>query len=67
VISDEAFQEAKTLFQSLETDRVRKSEFYDSTYDIALFQYFQSPDSVAARVMKDEANNCGFYLPNYQK
>ena len=67
VISDEAFQEAKRLFQSSETDRIRKSEFYDSTHDIALFQYFQSPDSVVARVMKDEANNWGFYLPNYQK
>src|SRR3954468_19871464 len=67
VISDEAFQEAKRLFQSSEADRIRKSEFYDSTHDIALFQYFQSPDSVVARVMKDEANNWGFYLPNYQK
>lgn len=67
VISDEAFQEAKELLQSLETERVRKSEFYDSTHDIALFQYFQSTDSLAARVMKDEEYNWGFYLPYYQK
>ena len=46
---------------------MRRSEFYDSTNDIALFQYFQSPDSVAARVMKDEEHNWGFYLPEYQK
>lgn len=67
VISDEAFEEAKTLFQSSEADRVRKSEFYHSAHDIALFQYFQSPDSVAARVMKDADHNWGFYLPYYQK
>lgn len=67
VISDEAFQEAKEFFQSSETERVRRSEFYDSTHDIALFQYFQSPDSLAARVMKDEEHNWGFYLPDYQK
>jgi hypothetical protein len=35
--------------------------------DIALFQYFQFPDSVAVRVMKDEEHNWGFYLPYYQK
>ena len=67
VISEEAFEKAKEFFQSSETDRIRKSEFYDSTHDIALFQYFQSPDSVAARVMKDEEHNWGFYLPDYQK
>ncbi|MCQ6275349.1 helix-turn-helix domain-containing protein [Bacillus sp. V3B] len=67
VISDEAFQETKELLQSSETDRVRKSEFYDSTHDISLFQYFQSTDSVAARVMRDEEHNWGFYLPYYQK
>ena len=67
VISDEAFQEAKIRFQSSENDRVRKSEFYDSTHDIALFQYFQSPDSVAAWGMKDEEYSWGFYLPYYQK
>ena len=37
------------------------------THDIALFQYFQSKDSIAARVMKDEEFNWGFYLPDYQK
>ena len=31
------------MFHSSETERVRKSEFYDSTHDDALFQYFQSP------------------------
>ncbi|MCM3653378.1 helix-turn-helix domain-containing protein [Metabacillus litoralis] len=67
VISVEEFQEAKELLQSSETERVRRSEFYDSTHDIALFQYFQSPDSLAARVMKDEEHNWGFYLPDYQK
>lgn len=67
VLTEEAFQEAKELLQSSETDRVRKNEFYNSTHDIALFQYFQSTDSVAARVMKDEEHNWGFYLPYYQK
>ena len=67
VISDEAFEKAKEFFQSSESDRVRRSEFYDSTHDIALFQYFQSPDSVAARVMKDEEHNWGFYLPELSK
>ncbi|WP_277679097.1 hypothetical protein [Gracilibacillus dipsosauri] len=67
VISEEAFLEAKQLFLSLEFDRVRKNEYYVSNYDIALFQYFQSPDSTAARVMKDGELNWGFYLPYYQK
>jgi excisionase family DNA binding protein len=67
VISEEAFLEAKELFQSLESERVRKNEYYDSTHDVALFQYFQSQDSTAARVMKNEELNWGFYLPYYQK
>ena len=36
-----------------ESDRVRRSEFYDSTNDIAFFQYFQSHDSVAAQGNED--------------
>jgi excisionase family DNA binding protein len=67
VISKEAFQEAKELLQSLESERVRKSEYYDSDNGIALFQYFQSKDSLSARVMKDGEFNWGFYLPEYQK
>ncbi|MCQ6282360.1 helix-turn-helix domain-containing protein [Bacillus sp. EB600] len=67
VISDEDFQEAKEMFQPAETDRIRRNEFYDSDHDIALFQYFQSTDSLAARVMKNEEQNWGFYLPYYQK
>jgi excisionase family DNA binding protein len=67
VISDEAFREAKEFFRSSETDRVRKSEFYDSTYDIAIFQCFQSSDGLAARVMKNKERNWGLYLPYYQK
>ncbi|MEK3989878.1 hypothetical protein [Robertmurraya sp. FSL R5-0851] len=55
------------MFQSLEFERVRKNEYYDSIHDIALFQYFQSQDSTAARVMKNEDLNWGFYLPYYQK
>jgi hypothetical protein len=67
VISVDAFQEAKRLFRSSETDRVRKSEYYDYDNGIALFQYFQSKDRLSARVMKDEKRNWGFYLPEYQK
>lgn len=67
VISDEAFQEAKELLRSMESERIRKSEYYDSDNDIALFQYFQSKDSLTARVMKDEEHNWGFNLPDYQK
>ena len=36
-------------------------------HDIALFQYFQSTDSLVARVMKDEEDNWGFYLPELSK
>jgi hypothetical protein len=36
-----------------------KNEYYDTNHDIVLFQYFQSPDSTAARVMKDEELNWG--------
>lgn len=67
VISEGAFQEAKELLKPLESERVRKNEYYDSHNDIALFQYFQSKDSLTARVMKDEKHNWGFYLPYYQK
>ena len=67
VISEEAFLVAKESFQFLEFERVRKNEYYDSNHDIVLFQYFQSQDSTAARVMKDEKLNWGFYLPYYQK
>ena len=67
VISEEAFQEAKELLQSSESERVRKSEYYDSDNGIALFQYFQSKDRLSARVMKDGEYNWGFYLPEYQK
>ena len=67
VISDEAFQEAKEILQVSETERVRRNEFYDSIHDIALFQSFQSPDRLAARVMKDKEYNWGFYLPYHQK
>nr|WP_295971369.1 hypothetical protein [uncultured Bacillus sp.] len=59
--------EAKELFQSMESEHVRKNEYYDSNHDIALFQSFQSQDSTAARVMKDKELNWGFYLPYYQK
>jgi hypothetical protein len=55
------------LFQSLESARIRKSEYYDSNNDVALFQYFQSKGSLTARVMKDEEQNWGFYIPDYQK
>src|SRR3954468_20527015 len=67
VISEDAFQKAKELLQSSESERVRKSEYYDSDNGIALFQYFQSKDSLSARVMKDGEHNWGFYLPEYQK
>src|SRR4051794_619878 len=67
VISEEAFQEAKELLQTSESERVRKSEYYDSDKGIALFQYFQSKDRLSARVMKDGEHNWGFYLPEYQK
>ncbi|MBT2710489.1 helix-turn-helix domain-containing protein [Pseudomonas sp. ISL-84] len=67
VISKEAFEEVKELFRSSESERVRKSEYYDSENDIALFQYYQSKDSLTARVMKDEEFNWGFYIPEYQK
>jgi predicted site-specific integrase-resolvase len=40
VISDEEFLAAKELFQSLESERVRKNEYYDSNHDIAIFLYF---------------------------
>ena len=40
---------------------------HSPSHHIALFQYFQSKDSTAARVMKDEELNWGFYLHYYQK
>ena len=40
---------------------------HSPSHHIALFQYFQSKDSTAARVIKDKEHNWGFYLPNYQK
>ena len=40
VISEEAFQEAKKLFQSSESERVRRSEYYSSTMTLHFFSTF---------------------------
>ena len=37
------------------------------TMTLRFFSTFQSQDGTAARVMKDEEGDWGFYLPYYQK
>lgn len=67
VISEESLLAAKEQFKK-RSDRIRKTEYYDTQLDVALFQLFQSPHNhMPARVELNEENEWGFYLPHYQK
>ncbi|CAK6481081.1 hypothetical protein BFRIPA_00135 (plasmid) [Peribacillus frigoritolerans] len=67
VISETAYQEAEKSLKPTETQRPKKYEYYDSKNDMALFQRFHSSKIPEARVVRNEENVFGFYLPNIQK
>ncbi|MBT2606033.1 helix-turn-helix domain-containing protein [Bacillus sp. ISL-53] len=67
VISETAYQEAEKSLKPTETQRPKKYEYYDSKNDIALYQRFHSSKIPEARVIRNEENVFGFYLPNIQK
>ncbi|XGZ08553.1 helix-turn-helix domain-containing protein [Peribacillus sp. RS7] len=67
VISETAYHEAEKSLKPTETQRPKKYEYYDSKNDIALYQRFHSSKIPEARVVRNEENVFGFYLPNIQK
>ncbi|MEB2630228.1 helix-turn-helix domain-containing protein [Peribacillus frigoritolerans] len=67
VISETAYQEAEKSIKPSETQRPKKYEYYDTKNDIVLFQRFHSTKIPEARVVRNEDNVFGFYLPNIQK
>ncbi|MEE3956191.1 helix-turn-helix domain-containing protein [Peribacillus frigoritolerans] len=67
VISEAAYQEAAKSLKPTETQRPKKYEYYDSKNDMALYQRFHSSKIPEARVVRNEENVFGFYLPNIQK
>lgn len=67
VISEIAYQEAEKSLKPSEIQRPKKYEYYDSKYDIVLYQKFHSTKILEARVVRNEDNVFGFYLPNIQK
>lgn len=67
VISETAYEEAEKSLKPTETQRPKKYEYYDSKNDIALYQKFHSSKIPEARVVRNEENIFGFYLPNIQK
>ena len=67
VISEIAYQEAEKSLKPSETQRPKKYEYYDSKNDIVLYQKFHSSKIPEARVVRNEDNVFGFYLPNIQK
>ncbi|MDM5215089.1 helix-turn-helix domain-containing protein [Peribacillus sp. NJ4] len=67
VISETAYHEAEKSLKPSETQRPKKYEYYDSKNDIVLYQRFHSTKIPEARVVRNEDNVFGFYLPNIQK
>lgn len=67
IISETAYQEAEKSLKPTETQRPKRYEYYDSKNDIALYQRFHSSKIPEARVVRNEENVFGFYLPNIQK
>ncbi|MEY9870423.1 putative transcriptional regulator [Peribacillus sp. B2I2] len=67
VISETAYHEAEKSLKPSETQRPKKYEYYDSKNDIVLYQKFHSTKIPEARVVRNEDNVFGFYLPNIQK
>ncbi|MCY9140503.1 helix-turn-helix domain-containing protein [Peribacillus frigoritolerans] len=67
VISETAYEEAEKSLKPSETQRPKKYEYYDSKNDIVLYQRFHSSKIPEARVVRNEDNVFGFFLPNIQK
>lgn len=47
-----------------QSTRGTRAEFYNATYDIALYQLFQTKDGEKMRVVRNEQHEWGFYLPS---
>lgn len=60
VLTPEQYEEAKKTLASISSSRIRKTEYFDSTLDVALFQLFYSKDNLQARVTKNEKQEWGF-------
>ncbi|WP_260399498.1 helix-turn-helix domain-containing protein [Peribacillus simplex] len=67
VISETDYHEAEKSLKPSETQRPKKYEYYDSKNDVVLYQKFHSNKIPEARVVRNEENVFGFYLPNIQK
>ncbi|WP_440970904.1 helix-turn-helix domain-containing protein [Peribacillus frigoritolerans] len=67
VISDTDYKEAEKSLKPSETQRPKKYEYYDSKNDMALYQRFHSSKIPEARVVRNEENVFGLYLPNIQR
>lgn len=67
IISEEEYQSIKETLQPVIENKIRRNEYYNSRYDIALFQHFQSNKIPTARVEYNSEKIWGFYLPITQK
>lgn len=66
VISEESLEKVKEELRP-QFGKIRRTEYYDSSRDIALFQHFYSAKIPTARIMKNEKQQWCFYLPITQK
>ncbi len=67
VVSAVEFQKAEILLTPSRDDRPKRSEFYDSRNDIALFQKFFSSKISEARITRNEQNDWGYLIQSNQK
>jgi predicted DNA-binding transcriptional regulator AlpA len=65
IFSEEQYIDAKKKLTPKISKRIRKTEYYNASFDIALFQLFSTPGGEEARVTKKE-DTWGFYLVNEQ-
>ncbi|WP_282156012.1 helix-turn-helix transcriptional regulator [Cytobacillus gottheilii] len=65
IFSDEQYIEAKKKLTPKISKRIRKTEYYNADFDIALFQLFRTSGGEEARVTKEE-DAWGFYLVKQQ-
>lgn len=61
-ISDDLAEFITKEVQRTLPPRGTPTEFYNSTFDVALYQLFKSPNGQELRVLRNEENDWGFYL-----
>lgn len=66
VISEKGLQQARAILQKQKDSRIHRYEYYDSHFDIALYQKFSSDVifPLHARIAKNKENEWVFYLPS---